>query len=109
MGKTRSVRGIVGRILGGNKLSDGFFQLDAIQNHIPATATANDADLTAYAHDTEMLLSAGVRLFQFQCIANLHAYDLHGAPSFLYINIPLGIIPQNSGIVNHIWRNFTIC
>jgi hypothetical protein len=63
--------------LGGQNPVNGFFQLDAVQVHIPAAAKANHADVAANASDPKQAASAGVILFQLQAIADRKANDFH--------------------------------
>ena len=58
--------------------------LDLLARDHDLSAALHTADLEVHAdaQDKEAVIAAWMGLFQFQRIADPHAYDLHGAPSF---------------------------
>ena len=74
---SRLVRGI----RCGDQLADRPLQLHAIQHHVSPASETDDAYLAADPHHAESALSAGMGLFQFQYVSDLHSDDLHSATS----------------------------
>ena len=61
--------------------ADGFFQLDAIQHHIPTAADAAHAHLSTHAQHFKCFLTTRMRLFHLQRVTHVKANDLHTTTS----------------------------
>ena len=66
----------------------GFFKLYSVDLHIVRATKAYYSHSTAHAKDLKAFRTAGMRLFQFDDIADLKSHNLHNLtpnPEFIYI------------------------
>ena len=72
-------------IFGGIDLPDGVLEFFTRQNHVPAAAFADDADVAADAENFEAEGTAGMLFFQFQYVADQYFRNVHETLPFKII------------------------